>query len=165
MEFQKEFPDGIVLRIVDKRNTRFQNDASFKPFSGKGDTVGWSTTNSKVSSFAEMGNPQLRMNTTTFLNALPASVISNTGQVISIRNDISNKLGINAANGNKPVLVETDALEYLKTTSSSENISPTKRRNITTLQIKLGRGQATLILKMFYDDTVQQVHNYVDTYR
>lgn len=60
------------------------------------------------------------------------------------------------------VLASTAALAAIRGEDEERPITPA---DITTLQVKSDSGQATILLKMRYSDTLRDVRRYVDQHR
>lgn len=206
-EFKDEYPDGIIFDVKDCSSVQYADAINgsqanaggerFKAFGGEGQKIGAPSTQTAAMSREE------------FLRRLPERSVSK-GRVVSIREEISAKLGEGMASGDygdtsgrgqndgnggahvigtavphslslvgddefqlgsipeatspnpDPLgvtLAETPALSMLKRSATRGELSAD--RDVTTLRIKLPGNGASLLAKMFFDDTVGDLRKHV----
>lgn len=170
-ELQIRFPNGIPIKVTDKRDVIFRDRRERVEFPGVGHKVdGYpGYTGSKVQDFAfvketsEISGQQLSVEQ--FLNKLPKSVIR-SGKVFDIRGEIKALLQVPPKAADESItLIETPCLLALKERLEvQEEIAPTSR-NIATLRIKSESGETTYIVKMFFSETIGDLRTQLDQSR
>ena len=103
-EFRAEFPEGVVLRLTDRRAEPYGGGgggggAGFRAFGGEGNSLasgggggGGGGGTGRVTSLSSVGGSELPLSRDQFLAALPASVVGASGNVVSVRNSIAGML-------------------------------------------------------------------------
>tara|TARA_B100000795_G_scaffold81649_1_gene58858 strand:+ start:894 stop:2381 length:1488 start_codon:yes stop_codon:yes gene_type:complete len=171
-EFEKDYPDGIIFTVTDCTKEIYATtiegtaESNFTAFGGQGNIIG--------------GQQTQPMSRDEFLSNLPEKMISK-GRVINIRDSIASKLdGIDEtdaiskqegklneigvqANGEKEdtlsmTIGKTPALSMLKRSATLGELNAD--REVTTLRIKMPGGKS-LLLKMFFDDKIEDLRKYV----
>lgn len=170
-ELQIRFPNGIPIKVTDKRDVIFRDRRERVEFPGVGHKVdGYpGYTGSKVQDFefvketSEISGQQLSVEQ--FLNKLPKSVIR-SGKVFDIRGEIKALLQVPPKAADESItLIETPCLLALKERLEvQEEIAPTSR-NIATLRIKSESGETTYIVKMFFSETIGDLRTQLDQSR
>ncbi|KAJ1454192.1 hypothetical protein M885DRAFT_522375 [Pelagophyceae sp. CCMP2097] len=84
-EFKGDFPDGVPLDVVDRHESPFQKHGEV--FGGAGRAAG-----RKVRTLADMGSAEMEVSAETLLKRLSSNVISQSGRIINVRDDVRTRL-------------------------------------------------------------------------
>lgn len=174
-ELQKLYPDGVPLKIKDKRNIYFKDQRLERIFPGQGHALSPDKghTTQSVSTNAdnysdrktETSNQGYRQSVDNFLSNLPSSVIK-SGKIVDIRDGLKETLQGNPIRKNDVIICETEAVEEMKLRmTSSRQSRPSTAISITTLRIKSETGSQTYVLKMKYTQTIQDVRSHLEKIR
>lgn len=178
-EYKKSHPDGVAFEI-DNRSTEIYEISSSEAAvndEGEGQRLGNKSdnSNSNIRSLANMGDKNLKMTREEFLSRLPPTAIKD-GQIIDIRDSIAKHLGGGGGGGKdnnsstdspKPISSGEDGIIILPSQALSDiqNDCVKKDEQITTLRIKSGDGKQTLMLKLYYSNTIGDIRDALDKYR
>lgn len=187
-EYKKSHPDGVAFE-VDNRCTEIYEqsptDAALND-EGEGQRLGNKADNANggsgnggvgrnIKSLANLGGKDLKMTREEFLSRLPPTAIKD-GQIIDIRDSIAKQLNGGKDNNNsssatdspKPIATGSeDGMIILPSQALSDiqNDCVKKDQQITTLRIKSGDGKQTLMLKLYYSNTIGNIRDALDKYR
>jgi len=188
-ELQTLYPDGVPFKIKDKRDDYYQNKILEKLFPGQGlslspqkvspvkyeeiiksDMVKRNILPNKnnflaSSNIHSLNSKDSNQNTDNFLSKLPSSVIRE-GRIVDIREGVKENLTHVEEVKNDVIVVETDVVKEMKSrlVIPKQNRPPTPGK-YTTLRIKSENGNNTYVLKMKYGNTIQDVKDYLKSYR
>ncbi|XP_062841584.1 UBX domain-containing protein 11 [Trichomycterus rosablanca] len=159
-ELQDRFPDGVTFQVHDRRDEEFRTE-----FPGKGHMTGQSeqkeTTNT-VTGQSHYRLPGRTLSVQQFVNKLPERVVR-AGNVISIRSALRTHLqGLEGAENHQENIIETPALRTLRERSDSGTLCES---DVTSLRVKSEDRETTFLLKMFFNETVGHLRQYLDTHR
>ncbi|XP_067863014.1 UBX domain-containing protein 11 isoform X2 [Heptranchias perlo] len=171
-ELQSRYPNGIPIKVTDRRDVMFRDRRLREEFPGVGQTIEGSLIpnvaaqqdSEVVKETSEIPGPKL--STEQFLNRLPKTVIR-AGKVIDIRGEIKGILQVpsNPASDNV-ILIETPSLTTLRERlKDSEENQPPLFRNMSTLRIKSENGEKTYIVKMRFSETIGDLRTYLNQSR
>lgn len=150
-EMQKDYPDGIVFDVQDKRSCRYIDERERR----LADELSPLQTNeSLVQVSSADANAVRRERAQHFLNRLPPVVVSKDGKIVDIREGVAEHLRPAAsASGVKEVLVDTK--------SAVKN----QQGESTTLRIKSESGAEVYVLKLLSSNTIADVRACLDKHR
>ncbi|XP_078423333.1 UBX domain-containing protein 11 isoform X2 [Cetorhinus maximus] len=170
-ELQNRYPEGVPIKVTDRRDVVFRDRRLHAEFPGVGQTIEGSRIHrvsaqqdSKVlKETSEIPGPKLSVEQ--FLNKLPKTVIR-AGKVIDIRGDIKDVLQVpsNPSDENM-VLIKTPILEELRERLKFSEENRPASRDISTLRIKSENGEKTYIVKMLFAETVGDLRTYLNQNR
>lgn len=177
-ELQDKYPDGVVIKVTDRREVHFKDDRS-NIFQGPGVILGGDSKPSRLvpSSVHDHTEPAQRQKETSqrpgrrvgveqFLNKLPANVIKE-GKVIDIRSGIGNILQVSGEQSQQQVtVVKTETVLDMKARMEGDRSGrQTPTKDVTTLRILSENRDHTYILKMKATDTISTVRRYLNDQR
>ncbi|XP_028409932.1 UBX domain-containing protein 11-like [Dendronephthya gigantea] len=173
-ELQERYPDGIAIKLKDRREEVFKDKRTELLFPGSGqslensgDIVGHKDSNVKIHSLESINERETNVPVEKFLDRLPPSVIRN-GKIIDIRSGIENTLK-GSSDGSKEGLVsviDTPVIQEIKSRTQSGGQRPQSvSYDVTTLRIKSEKGDQTYILKLKFTDTVASIRKYINKVR
>ncbi|XP_067867552.1 UBX domain-containing protein 11 isoform X1 [Heterodontus francisci] len=170
-ELQNRYPEGIPIKVTDRRDMIFRDRRLHVEFPGVGQTIDGSRIpgvsaqpdSEVVKEMSEIPGPKLSVEQ--FLSRLPKTIIR-AGKVIDIRGDIKDILQVpsNPANENT-ILIETPTLTELRERLKFSEENRPASRNISTLRIKSENGETTYIVKMLFSETVGDLRTYLNQNR
>ncbi|XP_078093320.1 UBX domain-containing protein 11 [Mustelus asterias] len=173
-ELQNRYPEGVPIKVTDKRDMIFRDRRFYAEFPGMGQTIDGSCTptvsaqqdSKHVKETSEI--PGLKLSVEQFLNKLPKTVIR-AGKVINIRGDIKDILQIpqvpSRPSDENTILIETPILAELRERLNFSEENRPAPRNISTLRIKSENGEKTYIVKMLFTQTVGDLRTYLNKSR
>ncbi|NXU29233.1 UBX11 protein, partial [Thalassarche chlororhynchos] len=153
-ELQMRYPDGIPLRVTDRRDVVFRERHLPGSFPGHGQVVGHSKS-SEVQETTEIPGPKVSLEQ--FLN----KPLKHRGEAIGVRGSArAAQQGSGGVRSSKEILVETprlSALERVKTAEEAETSAP----DICALRIKSESGEQTYIVKMLFTETIGDLRQHL----
>ncbi|XP_043573446.1 UBX domain-containing protein 11 isoform X1 [Chiloscyllium plagiosum] len=170
-ELQNRYPEGVPIKVTDRRDLIFRDRQLHAEFPGMGQTIGGCYTPgvSKqqncgvVKETSEIPGPKLSVEQ--FLNKLPKTIIR-AGKVIDIRGDIKDILQVPSKPANEnTILIETPTLAKLRERLAFSEGNDRGLRNISTLRIKSEDGEKMYIVKMLFTETVGALRSYLNQNR
>ncbi|XP_078279458.1 LOW QUALITY PROTEIN: UBX domain-containing protein 11 [Rhinoraja longicauda] len=170
-ELQIRFPNGIPIKVTDKRDVIFRDRRERVEFPGVGQKVdgylGYIGSKEQdfkfVQETSEVSGQQLSVEQ--FLNNLPRSVIR-SGKVFDIRGEIKALLQVPPKAADESItLIETPCLQALKERLEVQDEIAPRSRNIATLRIRSENGEMTYIVKMFFSETIGDLRTRLDQSR
>ncbi|CAB3977295.1 UBX domain-containing 11-like [Paramuricea clavata] len=174
-ELQDRYPDGVSIKVIDKREVVFRDRRTELLFPGSGqsldnnkETVGNEGNKTKIHSLESVKETETKVPVEKFLERLPPSVIKN-GKIIDIRSGIENTIKAGSSAGFKEsqvTVIDTPVIQEIKTRVQSGGDRPLSvNYNVTTLRIKSEKGDQTYILKLKFTDTIASVRKYINVVR
>nr|CAB3267479.1 UBX domain-containing protein 11-like [Phallusia mammillata] len=174
-ELQKRFPDGVPIKVTDRRTVEYTDHRQAGGFPGIGRSLQdrrIGTVQSLLSSNSDnndvTGAPRdSPMNVEKFLDKLPKSVIRDS-KVVDVRSTIRDVL---APSGDENVSRSTEIVETEQVKEMQERMNlpekerPPSARDVTTVRIKSEDGKKTFVLKMKFTDTIGDLRKYIDKQR
>ncbi|XP_060703160.1 UBX domain-containing protein 11 [Hemiscyllium ocellatum] len=157
-ELQNRYPEGVPIKVTDRRDLIFRDRQLHAEFPGMGQTIGGTYCQTNQ----ERG-PKLSVEQ--FLNKLPKTIIR-AGKVIDIRGDIKDILQVPSKPANEnTILIETPTLAKLRERLAFSEENDRGLRNISTLRIKSEDGEKMYIVKMLFSETVGALRSYLNQNR
>lgn len=165
-ELQIRYPKGIPLKVKDLREVKYVDPRMVAHFPGVGHTMSEAAQELALlrgldikdleGDEAKTHRPTSTSSTSMdrFLKKLPSNVIRD-GKILDIRGSIGAMIGVTGAQGVIEV-AETHIVKQIQ--NGQKETSP-----VTTLRVKM--GAKTVIVKLTYDDTVQDLRNIIDERR
>ncbi|PIK51517.1 putative UBX domain-containing protein 11 [Apostichopus japonicus] len=181
-ELQKKYPDGVPIELNDQRDTLFEDSRSREHFPGIGQLLGGENTPSRIvpsnldkttntdvtnegkgmKTFHQTSRPPgIQMSMEQFLNKLPPSVLKD-GKVIDIRSSVASNLMDKAQHTS---VTETPVVANTKCQINQDGRASSDQSMIATLRVKSETGDQTFIIKMKYEDTIQDLRDQLDRIR
>uniref|UniRef100_UPI00398EA16D UBX domain-containing protein 11 isoform X2 n=1 Tax=Pristiophorus japonicus TaxID=55135 RepID=UPI00398EA16D len=170
-ELQSRYPNGIPIKVTDRRDVIFRDRRTRAEFPGVGQTI----DGSRISMVSAQQNsevvketsevPGQKLSVEQFLNRLPKSVIR-AGKVVDIRGEIKDILQVhsNPADENM-ILIKTPSLIALRERLMASEENRPVPRNISTLRIKSENGEKTYIVKMLFSETIGDLRSHLNQCR
>lgn len=173
-ELQTRYPDGVPIKVIDKREVVFNDRRTEILFPGSGQlldsdkqTPSRYDSKTKIHTLDEMTqNPDSKVSVDKFLQNLPPSVIRN-GKIIDVRSGIADSLKSSSESlgENQVSLIDTPVVQEIKARAQSGGERPLSGHQVTTLRIKSEKGDQTYILKLKFTDTIASVRKYINKVR
>ncbi|XP_014673301.1 PREDICTED: UBX domain-containing protein 11-like [Priapulus caudatus] len=170
MELQAAYPDGVPIKVTDRRHTVFKERQRNAAFPGEGQVLSpvkppkW-TPLECVGETSELPRP--RLTAEQFCDRLPRTVVKD-GKVIDIRSAILEQVRPNAADGRFTVVetpIVTEMKQRVTSAGGGSRTAGSAGQPLTTLRVRSERGNETYIVKMFPGDTVGQLRRHLDAQR
>ncbi|XP_046848242.1 UBX domain-containing protein 11-like isoform X2 [Xenia sp. Carnegie-2017] len=176
-ELQDRYPDGVNIKVIDRRDVEYKDRRTELLFPGSGQTLNdvggqniaadaqTQSSRNKICSLHIDGNN--KENVENFLHRLPPSLIEN-GKIIDVRYGVEETLKgpSNLSTKNEVRVINTPVVQEIKTRAENMGGRPeSARNNVTTLRIKSERGDETYILKMKFTDTIDKVRYFINKER
>ncbi|XP_040443751.1 UBX domain-containing protein 11 [Falco naumanni] len=145
-ELQMRYPDGIPLRVTDRRDVVFQERHLPGSFPGHGQAVGHSKS-SEMQETTDIPGPKVSLEQ--LINKLSKPLKNR--EAISVQGSAkAAQQGSDGVWSSKEILLETPRLSALERAKTAEASAP----DICTLRIKSESGEQTYIVKMLFTDTI-----------
>ncbi|XP_063729592.1 UBX domain-containing protein 11-like [Symsagittifera roscoffensis] len=174
-ELRERYPDGIPFAVKDKRDVMFlEKESPKQSFPGSGHKLLQELESRVVRSGSAHGNKG--ESSKEFTRKLPLSVVKN-GKVIDIRNDIEAQLtqndNANDGSSNKESSDNRSGVSVLATKFMKEvykldpkgedtsKVDPEILKKVSTLRIRSAAGDNFYIAKMYHDETIGDIRNYI----
>ena len=169
-ELKERFPDGVPFAVKDNRDVCYlEREKPRELFPGSGHKL-LQELETRVRSSGRESHKKLNANQ--FAKKLPLSVVKN-GKVIDIRNDIESHLDPNKAkknlkseesNSGCTILVTNFMKEVYKVDPEGKDmrgLDPALVNSVTTLRIRSENGDHFYIAKMYKDETIGDLRQYL----
>ncbi|RDD38344.1 UBX domain-containing protein 11 [Trichoplax sp. H2] len=168
-ELQSRHPDGVPFQIYDHRETEYRNQR-LDNFPGLGNILGGKSNppgnmvsrRNKVKVTSKLAGKPVTVDK--FLSKLPESVIRD-GKIVNIRSDIKENIQTSDSTKSKVVIVETKQVKDMKVKHADESERPATPHDITTLRIKNEDNSQVYIVKLKFNDTIQDLYKYISNQR
>lgn len=171
-ELQRKYPNGVPLKVIDKRHLEFRERERQTTFCGVKTLpvpISRSPSLSPVSPVSPPSplsgaSPPSRTSDTTqnpqmtvqhLLNSLPRAVIRD-GRLLDIRHSIAQLLK-GSGHSLDIILIHTPVIQHLREGRAV--------KSITTLRIRSETGNETYLMKLYVTDTIGDVRKYLDLQR
>ncbi|XP_046847968.1 UBX domain-containing protein 11-like [Xenia sp. Carnegie-2017] len=175
-ELQDKYPDGVNIKVIDRRDVEYKDRRTELLFPGSGQTLNdvggqniaadaqTQSSRNKICSLHIDGNN--KENVENFLGRLPPSLIKN-GKIIDVRYGVEETLKVRwALQSFYQKRSSCEVVQEIKTRAENMGGRPeSARNNVTTLRIKSERGDETYILKMKFTDTIDKVRYFINKER
>lgn len=162
-ELQSRYPDGIPFEVQDKRDVVYEDRRTALLFPGEGQSLVDDENSDKNLKVESQPPGQRQQSMEQFLSRLPQSVIKE-GKIIDVRSGVASVIKGGAGHSDVKVL-DTPALQDIKTRSASGPRPQSGSPQVTTLRIKSESGEMTYILKMKFTDCIADVRSHIDAAR
>lgn len=172
-ELQAKYPKGMPIKVKDQIEKEYTDRRVNALFPGRGNALTDAAKELahirgiKVPEPDDDTKPAARDDGTAehpqsverFLNKLPSNVIRD-GKILDIRSSIGELIGKGSSknNNNNIEVAETAVVKQIQTGEGSGG----DQGPVATLRVKLDGGSKTLIVKLRYTDTIQDVRTFVD---
>ena len=174
-ELQERYPDGVPIKVIDKREVVYRDRRTELLFPGSGqsldnkkETAGNKGHKTKVHSLESVKETETKVPVEKFLESLPPSIIKN-GKIVDIRSGIENAIKESAGHNRdtQVSVIDTPVIKEIK--SRAQSGGPDRplsaSYNVATLRIKSEQGDQTYILKLKFTDTIACVRKYINKVR
>ncbi|XP_072890400.1 UBX domain-containing protein 11 isoform X2 [Hemitrygon akajei] len=170
-ELQSRYPNGIPIKVTDRRDEIYRDRRRYVEFPGVGQKVDGhhdhKSSNQQVFEFvtepSEVSGQ--KQSVERFLNKLPKTVIR-AGRVFDIQEEIRALLQVPPKAADERVtLIETPCLQALKERLEFREGTLPASRNVSTLRIRSENGEKTYIIKMFFSETIGDLRAHLDQSR
>ena len=173
-ELQERYPDGMSIKVIDKREVVFRDRRTELLFPGSGqsldnnkETAENKGHKTKVHSLESVKETETKVPVEKFLERLPPSVIKN-GKIVDVRSGIENAIKRSAEDNKESQVsvIDTPVIQEIKSRAQSGTDRPLSASyNVATLRIKSQKGDQTYILKLKFTDTIASVRKYINKVR
>ena len=174
-ELRERYPDGIPFAVKDHRDSYFlESEKPKELFPGSGHKL-LQDLDSRVVKSGSMKGRRNSLTSKDFTRKLPLSVVKN-GKVIDIRGDIEAQLNPNpenpelpkaavSASGNGVTVLATNFMKKVYELDpqgeDTSKVDPEIIKTVSTLRIRSASGQNCFIAKMYHDETIGDLRNYL----
>ncbi|KXJ06139.1 UBX domain-containing protein 11 isoform X2 [Exaiptasia diaphana] len=167
-ELQSRFPDGVPFDVSDKREIAYQDRRTEILFPGEGQSLLKDSPDDRETGKVTSEVPGPKSSVENFLSRLPQSVVK-AGKIIDVRSGIEQTIKGSDGQPSSVVVVNTPALNDIKTRAEENDKSKERPKTgttkVTTLRIKSETGEKTYLVKMSFTDTIADLREHLNAVR